>query len=48
MGTGHLFTRRQLYDLVWAGPISSLAKTLQVIQRIDPSVPLNGNDCASI
>jgi hypothetical protein len=30
MGTGHLFTRRQLYDLVWAGPITALAKTLQV------------------
>ena len=30
MGTGHLFTRRELYDLVWAGPISALAKTLQV------------------
>jgi hypothetical protein len=30
MGTGHLFTRRELYDLVWAGPINALAKTLQV------------------
>ncbi len=30
MGTGHLFTRREVYNLVWAGPISALAKTLQV------------------
>jgi len=30
MGTGHLFTRSKLYDLVWAGPITALAKTLQV------------------
>ncbi|MGV7245520.1 hypothetical protein [Caballeronia sp. M23-90] len=30
MGTGYLFTRRQLYDRVWAEPISALAKTLQV------------------
>ncbi len=30
MGTGHLFTRRELYERVWAEPISALAKTLQV------------------
>ncbi|MEA3114341.1 MAG: hypothetical protein QOG58_4140 [Caballeronia sp.] len=30
MGTGHLFTRHQLYERVWAEPISALAKTLQV------------------
>ena len=30
MSTGHLFTRRELYERVWAEPISALAKTLQV------------------
>jgi hypothetical protein len=30
MGTGHLFTRRELYERVWAEPISTIAKTLQV------------------
>jgi hypothetical protein len=30
MGTGHLFTRRELYERVWAEPISAIAKTLQV------------------
>ena len=30
MGTGHLFTRRELYERVWAEPITALAKTLQV------------------
>jgi hypothetical protein len=30
MGTCHLFTRRELYERVWAEPISALAKTLQV------------------
>lgn len=27
---GYLFTRRQLYDLVWAEPITVVAKTLQI------------------
>ncbi|MEM5387913.1 hypothetical protein VSR68_30635 [Paraburkholderia phymatum] len=27
---GYLFTRRQLYELVWAGPITALAKSLGV------------------
>lgn len=30
MGTGYLFTRRGLYERVWAEPISAFAKTLQV------------------
>ncbi len=30
MGTGHLFTRRELYERVWAEPISALAKTAGV------------------
>jgi hypothetical protein len=27
---GYLFTRQQLYELVWAGPITTLAKTLAI------------------
>ncbi|WP_179948946.1 hypothetical protein [Burkholderia sp. FL-7-2-10-S1-D7] len=27
---GYLFTRQQLYELVWAGPITTLAKSLAV------------------
>lgn len=27
---GYLFTRHQLYELVWAGPVSALAKSLKV------------------
>jgi hypothetical protein len=27
---GYLFTRQQLYELVWAGPITTLAKSLVI------------------
>jgi hypothetical protein len=27
---GYLFTRHQLHELVWAGPISALAKSLKI------------------
>jgi hypothetical protein len=27
---GHLFTRQQLYELVWSGPMTTLAKTLAI------------------
>jgi hypothetical protein len=27
---GYLFTRQQLYELVWSGPMTTLAKTLAI------------------
>ncbi len=36
MGTGHLLTRRELYERVWAEPVNALAKTLQVSEYSTP------------
>jgi hypothetical protein len=48
---GYLFTRHQLYELVWAGPISTLAKSLgvsdvglaKVCRRSDIPLPPRGH-----
>jgi hypothetical protein len=43
----YLFTRQQLYELVWAGPITTLAKSLAIsdvglaVQREDRRQPGN-------
>lgn len=48
---GYLFTRQQLYELVWAGPITTLAKSLAVsdvglakaCRRGDTRLPARGS-----